>query len=65
MERAAIAVAHSILIVIYHLLEDPDAVFTDLGGDYFLNKNKEQERRRAIRRLETLGFDVALTAVPA
>jgi transposase len=53
------------LIVIYHLLEDPDAVFTDLGGDYFLNKNKEQERRRAVRRLETLGFDVALTAVPA
>ena len=64
-KRAAIAVAHSILIVIYHLLEDPDAVFTDLGGDYFLNKNKEQERRRAVRRLETLGFDVALTAVPA
>lgn len=64
-KRAAVAVAHSIVIVIYHLLADPNAVFTDLGGDYFLNKNKEQEQRRAVKLLETLGFEVALTPVPA
>jgi transposase len=58
--RAAVAVAHSILIVIYNLLDDPEAVYTDLGGDYFLKRNAEQEQRRAIRKLETLGFTVTL-----
>lgn len=58
--RAAVAVAHSILIVIYNLLDDPEAVYTDLGGDYFLKRNAEQEQRRAVRKLETLGFTVTL-----
>ena len=62
-KRAAVAVAHSILIVIYHLLANPEAVFTELGGDYFLKRNPEQERRRAVRKLETLGFAVVLTPV--
>jgi len=63
-ERAAMAVAHSILMVIYPLLDDPNAVFTDLGDDYFLNKNKAQARRWAVSRLESLGFEVELTASP-
>lgn len=62
-KRAAVAVAHSILVIVYHLLADPEAVFTDLGGDYFLKRNSEQEQRRAIRKLEELGFDVTLTPV--
>ncbi|RMD73933.1 MAG: IS110 family transposase [Bacteroidetes bacterium] len=63
-KRAAVAVAHSIVRVIYHLLQDPEAVFVELGGDYFLKKNKEQERRRAVKRLEMLGYQVELTAAP-
>lgn len=59
-KRAAVAVAHSILIVVYNLLDDPEAVYTDLGGDYFLKRNVEQEQRRAVRKLETLGFTVTL-----
>lgn len=64
-KRAAVAVAHAILIVIYHLLKDPDATFTDLGGDYFLNRNKEHEQRRAVRLLESIGFAVSLTPAQA
>jgi transposase len=68
-KRAAVAVAHSILIVVYHLLAKPEAVFTDLGGDYFLKRNAEQEQRRAVRKLTALGFTVtlapALAAAPA
>ncbi len=64
-KRAAVAVAHSILIVVYHLLANPEAVFTDLGGDYFLKRNAEQEQRRAVRKLNTLGFTVVLTPAPA
>jgi transposase len=66
-KRAAVAVAHSIITIIYHLLANPEAVFTDLGNDFFLKRDVEQEKRRSIRKLEALGFSVALTpvAVPA
>ena len=64
-KRAAVAVAHSILIVVYHLLAKPEAVFTELGGDYFLKRNAEQEERRAVRKLTSLGFTVTLTPTPA
>lgn len=64
-KRAALAVAHSIIKIVYHLLKDPQARFIDLGGDYFLNKNKEQEQRRAVKALETLGFQVELTTATA
>jgi transposase len=64
-KRAAVAVAHSILIAVYHLLANPEAVFTELGGDYFLKRNPEQERRRAVRKLEALGFAVTLAPASA
>lgn len=64
-KRAAVAVAHSILIVVYHLLANPEAVYTELGADYFTKRNPEQEQRRAVRKLETLGYTVTLTPAPA
>jgi transposase len=64
-KRAAVAVAHSILTIVYHLIAKPEVRFTDLGGDYFLNQNKEQEQRRAVKILQALGFQVALTTAPA
>ncbi len=64
-KRAAVAVAHSILTIVYHLLKDPTASFQDLGGDYFLKHNKEQEQRRALKTLRSLGYDVVLTPVTA
>jgi transposase len=60
-KRAAVAVAHSILTILYHLIQNPDSRFTELGGDFFLHKNKEQEQHRAIKRLEALGYQVTLT----
>jgi transposase len=62
-KRAAVAVAHSILIVVYHLLANPEAVYTDLGADYFTKRNAEKEQRRAVRKLETLGYSVTLSPV--
>lgn len=64
-KRAAVAVAHSILTIAYHLIRKPEARFTDLGGDFFLNKNKEQEQQRAVRKLQALGFHVQLTSAAA
>ena len=62
-KRAAVAVAHSILTIVYQLLADPQATFQELGGDYFVKKNPEQERRRAIKRLAALGYEVTLTPI--
>jgi transposase len=59
-KRAAVAVAHSILIILFHLIGKPDSVFHELGEDYFLTKNKEQEQRRALKILNGLGFEVSL-----
>jgi len=64
-KRAAVAVAHSILIVVYHLLAKPEAVYTELGADYFVKRDPEKERQRAIRKLEQLGFAVTLTPTQA
>ena len=59
-KRAAGTVAHSILIIVYHLLKNPEATFQELGGDYFLKQNKEYQQRRALKTLEQLGFQVSL-----
>ena len=64
-KRAAVAVAHSILTIVYHLLKDPTTSFQDLGGDYFLKHNKEQEQRRALKTLRSIGYDIVLTPVTA
>lgn len=62
-KRAAVAVAHSILIIVYHLMKDPNATFKELGGDYFIKRSKGDQKRRALKTLTTLGFVVDLTPV--
>lgn len=64
-KRAAVAVAHSILIIVYHLLSDPDAEFQELGGDYFHKRDAEQIQRQAVHKLESLGLHVTLEPVAA
>lgn len=64
-KRAAVAIAHSILVIVYHLLADPEAVFHELGGDYFFKRNEEYVKRRAVRQLEALGLSVQLSPATA
>ncbi len=59
--RAAMAVGHSILVVFYHLLSDPDATYQELGVHYFDQLNPERVARRLVKRLESLGYEVTLT----
>ena len=63
-KRAAIAVAHSILVIAYHMLRD-GTEYCDLGGDYFEKRNKDQLQRHLVKRLEGLGLQVSLTPVAA
>lgn len=61
-KRAAVAVGRSILVIIWHLLSDPEAHFHDLGPDYInRNKNPETTKHNLIRRLQSLGYNVTLT----
>ena len=59
-KRAIVAVGHTILVIVYHVLAR-GSTFEDLGGLYFDERDREAVRRRPVRRLEGLGFDVDLT----
>ena len=60
-KKALVAVGRSILIIIWHLLADPDARFHDLGaGFYHTRINPERAKRNHIRQLEALGYQVTL-----
>ncbi|XVQ87052.1 IS110 family transposase [Microbispora siamensis] len=60
--RALVAVARSLLVVIWHLLADPTASFHDLGSDYYLNRlDTGRKVRSHVRQLEALGFNVTLS----
>ena len=63
-KRAAVAVAHSMLIVIYHLIKD-GTVYQDLGPGHFDELDRKRIARRAVHRLESLGFEVSLREVGA
>ena len=59
-KRALVAVAHRILVIIYHLLKD-GTLYQDLGPDYSDRRDQEAVVRRSIRRLEACGYKVVLT----
>jgi len=58
-KRAAIAVAHSLLVVIYHLLLHPRP-YQDLGLLYFDERRQQSTINAAVRRIERLGYRVTL-----
>ena len=63
--KAAVAVAHSLIELVWHLLSTGE-VFKDLGDDYFTKRqDPERQARRLVAQLEDLGYTVALTAPPA
>jgi transposase len=60
-KRAIVAVGRSILVIVWHLLSDPETRFTDLGSDYYDNRTgPERKKRNHIRQLEALGYKVTL-----
>lgn len=63
--KAIVALAHSLIVIAYNILEDPDEVYRDLGSDHFLRRDGDFLKRRALHQLETLGYTVTLeTAKP-
>jgi len=63
-KKAIVAVGRSMLIIIWHLLAQPDARYTDLGVDFFDRRTDPERRKRAhIHQLEALGYKVTLDPV--
>jgi transposase len=60
--KALVAVARSILTIIWHLLSDPTTRFHDLGADYYTTRiHKEKKARNHIKQLQALGYTITLT----
>jgi transposase len=60
-QRALVAVARSILVIVWHLLNDPDARYLDLGADYYTNRlDPDRKTRDLVRQLQALGHTVTL-----
>lgn len=57
--RAAVAVAHSLLIIIYHILKT-EQPYEDLGRHYFDQRDTHRTTQRLVRRLSSLGYIVTL-----
>ena len=54
-----IAVAHSLLTVVYCMLKQ-DSTYQELGGTYFEQLHADNQRRYLVNKLEALGFQVNL-----
>jgi hypothetical protein len=59
-KRAAVAIAHKILVAIYHMLSQ-QVSYNDLGDLYLDKLNKHHLTRTLVHRLERLGYQVTLT----
>ena len=60
-KRAYVAVAHSMLVAIYHILKD-GMVFKDLGADYYNQFNKERKINAYLKKLKALGWEAPVVA---
>ena len=56
--KAIVAVDRSLLVIIWHLLADPDTHFHDLGADHHINTHAKKHNH--LRQLEALGYHVTL-----
>jgi transposase len=59
--KALVAVARSILVIVWHLLADPTARFHDLGADYHASRiDRDRRTRNLVHQLQALGHKVTL-----
>lgn len=64
--KALVAIARSILVIVWHLLADRSARYRDPGSDFYDARiDKARKTRSHIRQLEALGYTVTLTNAAA
>lgn len=62
-KKAQVAVGHSILVIAYHLLTRKQP-YSDLGANYFDERDRQAVTKRCVTRLQRLGFQVSLEKLP-
>jgi transposase len=62
--KATIAVCHSILTAVWHMLSTGET-YADPGGDFFARRDPERTRKRLVGQLERLGYTVTLQQAAA
>jgi hypothetical protein len=55
-KKSIVAVAHSMLISVYHVLLGKE--FHDLGADYYTQFNREKKAKSLIKQLKRLGYEI-------
>jgi hypothetical protein len=65
-KKAAVATAHTLIVIIWHVLAETTA-YRDLGSDYFTRRidRPDAGKRRLIRELEALGHQVSIEPAAA
>lgn len=63
-KKALVAVAHTLIVIIYHVLDRKNA-YVELGADYYDRQHPEKKRKYLVRQLEALGYKVTLEHHPA
>jgi transposase len=59
--KALVAIARSILVIVWHLLADRTARYSDLGAGYYTSRiDNDRKTRSHVRQLEALGYTVTL-----
>jgi transposase len=58
-KKAIVAVAHTLLVIVYHVLAE-ETDYQELGGNYFDGRDHQAIQKQLVRRLEKLGYDVTL-----
>ncbi len=62
-QKTIVAVQHSILTAVWHMLSD-NVNYQDLGGDYFTKQDPERVKRHIIRQANALGLTVRFDPIP-
>lgn len=60
-KRAYVAVAHSMLVAIYHILKE-SMVFKELGADYYNQFNRERKIQAYLKKLKAFGSEASVAA---
>ncbi len=63
-KKAIMAVAHAILVIVFHLILRNES-YNELGGDYLDKQDPETTAKRLAKRIEKLGYQVVLQPQPA
>jgi transposase len=62
-KKATIAVGHTLLVIVYHVLAE-EREYEELGGQYFEDWDRQMVQKQLVHRLEKLGYQVTLAPTP-